>query len=148
MNNNRNSHSGRALLAVTSRKAILASLFAGAVLSAGTAQAQDQATPAAANAGPVSEGEIVVTALKRSTRLQETPLAISAVAGDALQKAGTLSRQLHCYDYSGPYAGFKGAVQPDTGARPEAAHNARCEAGWAVAVRLTHRGRSGLHRAG
>ena len=29
----------------------------------------------------------------------------------ALQKAGTLSRQLHSYDYSGPYAGFKGAVQ-------------------------------------
>lgn len=26
------------------------------------------------------------------------------------QKAGTLSRQLHSYDYSGPYAGFKGAV--------------------------------------
>ena len=29
----------------------------------------------------------------------------------ALQKAGTLSRQLHSYDYSGPYAGFKGATQ-------------------------------------
>ena len=27
-----------------------------------------------------------------------------------LQKGGTLSRQLHSYDYSGPYAGFKGAV--------------------------------------
>jgi nitrogenase molybdenum-iron protein alpha chain len=26
------------------------------------------------------------------------------------QKEGTLSRQLHSYDYSGPYAGFKGAV--------------------------------------
>lgn len=26
------------------------------------------------------------------------------------QKSGTLSRQLHSYDYSGPYAGFKGAV--------------------------------------
>ncbi|WHH56964.1 nitrogenase molybdenum-iron protein alpha chain [Petroclostridium sp. X23] len=26
------------------------------------------------------------------------------------QKAGILSRQLHSYDYSGPYAGFKGAV--------------------------------------
>lgn len=26
------------------------------------------------------------------------------------QKGGTLSRQLHSYDYSGPYAGFKGAV--------------------------------------
>ncbi|MDR1857210.1 MAG: nitrogenase component I subunit alpha [Desulfovibrio sp.] len=27
-----------------------------------------------------------------------------------LQKGGTLSRQLHSYDYSGPYAGFRGAV--------------------------------------
>ncbi|MDR0882352.1 MAG: nitrogenase component I subunit alpha [Candidatus Adiutrix sp.] len=27
-----------------------------------------------------------------------------------LQKSGVLSRQLHCYDYSGPYAGFRGAV--------------------------------------
>ena len=27
------------------------------------------------------------------------------------QKGGTLSRQLHSYDYSGPYAGFRGAVK-------------------------------------
>ncbi|NTU89570.1 MAG: nitrogenase molybdenum-iron protein alpha chain, partial [Actinobacteria bacterium] len=27
-----------------------------------------------------------------------------------LQKGGILSRQLHSYDYQGPYAGFKGAV--------------------------------------
>jgi nitrogenase component I, alpha chain len=27
-----------------------------------------------------------------------------------IQRAGTASRQLHSYDYSGPYAGFKGAV--------------------------------------
>ncbi len=27
-----------------------------------------------------------------------------------IQKGGTLSRQLHSYDYSGPYAGFKGAL--------------------------------------
>ncbi|MDR1929813.1 MAG: nitrogenase molybdenum-iron protein alpha chain [Treponema sp.] len=27
-----------------------------------------------------------------------------------LQKAGVMSRQLHSYDYSGPYAGFQGAV--------------------------------------
>lgn len=28
----------------------------------------------------------------------------------SLQKTGVLSRQLHSYDYSGPYAGFKGAI--------------------------------------
>ena len=27
-----------------------------------------------------------------------------------IQKGGVLSRQLHSYDYSGPYAGFRGAV--------------------------------------
>jgi nitrogenase molybdenum-iron protein alpha chain len=27
-----------------------------------------------------------------------------------LQKSGIVSRQLHSYDYSGPYAGFRGAV--------------------------------------
>jgi iron complex outermembrane receptor protein len=36
-------------------------------------------------------GEIVVTALKRDTRLQDTPLAISAVTGASLEKAGTTS---------------------------------------------------------
>ncbi|HEY0595236.1 MAG TPA: Plug domain-containing protein, partial [Sphingopyxis sp.] len=36
-------------------------------------------------------GEIVVTALKRGTRLQDTPLAISAVTGDSLERAGTTS---------------------------------------------------------
>lgn len=37
------------------------------------------------------DGEIVVTALKRDTRLQDTPLAISAVTGDSLTKAGSTS---------------------------------------------------------
>jgi iron complex outermembrane receptor protein len=32
--------------------------------------------------------EVVVSALKRNTKLQETPLAISAVTGDSLEKAG------------------------------------------------------------
>ncbi len=27
-----------------------------------------------------------------------------------IEKMGVLSRQLHSYDYTGPYAGFKGAV--------------------------------------
>jgi nitrogenase molybdenum-iron protein alpha chain len=28
----------------------------------------------------------------------------------SIQKAGVTSRQMHSYDYSGPYAGFRGAV--------------------------------------
>ncbi|WP_236626877.1 TonB-dependent receptor [Sphingomonas sp. MM-1] len=38
-----------------------------------------------------NSGEIVVTALKRDTRLQDTPLAISAVGGESLQRGGTTS---------------------------------------------------------
>ncbi|HET6538310.1 MAG TPA: TonB-dependent receptor plug domain-containing protein, partial [Sphingopyxis sp.] len=59
------------------RVALLASTIG--VLSAAPAMAQD------------GSGEIVVTALKRDTRLQDTPLAISAVTGDSLAKAGTTS---------------------------------------------------------
>lgn len=59
------------------RLALLASTIG--VLSAAPAMAQDDS------------GEIVVTALKRDTRLQDTPLAISAVTGDSLAKAGTTS---------------------------------------------------------
>lgn len=45
------------------------------------------ALPAAAQVGGSSE-EIVVTALKRATNLQETPLAISAVGGETLSNMG------------------------------------------------------------
>ncbi|HEY2401015.1 MAG TPA: TonB-dependent receptor plug domain-containing protein, partial [Steroidobacteraceae bacterium] len=41
------------------------------------------------NQGPTNDmAEVVVTALKRNTKLQDTPLAISAVTGDSLEKAG------------------------------------------------------------
>jgi iron complex outermembrane recepter protein len=41
------------------------------------------------NRGPTNDmAEVVVTALKRNTKLQDTPLAISAVTGDSLEKAG------------------------------------------------------------
>ncbi|MDR3361261.1 MAG: nitrogenase molybdenum-iron protein alpha chain [Desulfovibrio sp.] len=45
------------------------------------------------------------------TRLLNPDIFFSGVKDKyVLQKGGTLSRQLHSYDYSGPYAGFKGAV--------------------------------------
>ena len=46
------------------------------------AVAQEAAAPAA----DMLEGEIVVTAQKRSERLQDVPVSVSALAGDAIQK--------------------------------------------------------------
>src|SRR3569832_1416584 len=41
------------------------------------------------NKGPTNDmAEVVVSALKRNTKLQATPIAISAVTGDRLEKAG------------------------------------------------------------
>lgn len=62
-----------------------------------TAFAQEAAAGTEAQAaadganGADNSGEIVVTALKRDTRLQDTPIAISAVGGDSLQRGGTTS---------------------------------------------------------
>lgn len=47
------------------------------------AQAPTEAAP--------GEGEIVVTALRRNTRIQDTPIAISATTGEALQASGITS---------------------------------------------------------
>jgi outer membrane receptor protein involved in Fe transport len=59
-------------------------LLATMLLSGATANAQETAK------APADETveEIVVTALKRSTTLQTTPMAISAVTGDSLEKLG------------------------------------------------------------
>jgi outer membrane receptor protein involved in Fe transport len=69
------------------RRLLLSTAALSAVLlSAGTVGAQTSAA-AKAPADEVVE-EIVVTALKRSTTLQTTPMAISAVTGDSLEKLG------------------------------------------------------------
>ncbi len=62
---------------------LAATAMAGA---SGTAFAQETAT---ATTG--YEDEIVVTALKRSTNLQETPISISAVTGDTIANSGVQS---------------------------------------------------------
>ncbi|GAO38912.1 putative TonB-dependent receptor [Sphingomonas changbaiensis NBRC 104936] len=72
-------------------------LTGAAILFPSMAMAQDvpagaEAQAAADNANVAdNSGEIVVTALKRDTRLQDTPIAISAVGGDSLQRGGTTS---------------------------------------------------------
>jgi len=76
------------------RRRYKAALLAGGLMIAPahlSAQTQDEADPAPAGASASDAGEIVVTALRRGTRLQETPLAISAVGGEALESAGTTS---------------------------------------------------------
>jgi nitrogenase molybdenum-iron protein alpha chain len=48
---------------------------------------------------------------ERFTELLKPDIFLSGIKDKyVLQKAGTFSRQLHSYDYSGPYAGFRGAV--------------------------------------
>lgn len=82
----------------------------------------------AALAGPAQPEDIVVTALKRSTRLQETPLAISAVSGTALANGnirdiGDLTRQVPGMSTvdAGPglrrivIRGIQGAGEPQVG---------------------------------
>ncbi|MDZ3831483.1 MAG: TonB-dependent receptor [Sphingopyxis sp.] len=67
------------------------SLLASAMAVVGVVPAHAQDAPQSEETAQATGGEIVVTALKRGTRLQDTPLAISAVTGDALERAGTTS---------------------------------------------------------
>lgn len=64
------------------RHLLLTAMSTTALTLTGTAMAQD-------NAAPVSGGigDIIVTAQKRAERLQDVPIAVSAVTGDALQSA-------------------------------------------------------------
>ncbi|MCX7714541.1 MAG: nitrogenase molybdenum-iron protein alpha chain [Clostridia bacterium] len=64
----------------------------------------------------MNSGSIVVDDLnhfetKEFTRLLKPDIFFSGIKDKyEIQKNGVLSRQLHSYDYSGPYAGFNGAI--------------------------------------
>ena len=60
-----------------------------ALLSGGIASAQTQAQTQTAESEYA--GDIIVTALKRSTTIQETPISISAVTGDTIANSGAQS---------------------------------------------------------
>lgn len=66
-----------------------------ALATGGLAHAQDGADPsqAAPNEAAVSLGEIIVTATRRGTKIQETPIAISALAEESLTNSGATSMQ-------------------------------------------------------
>jgi iron complex outermembrane receptor protein len=68
--------------------ALVASLFAGCAMPAFAQDAvpEEEAPMNYGDAGPV--GDIIVTAERRATNLQETPLAVTAVTGETLQAAG------------------------------------------------------------
>ncbi|MBM0169748.1 TonB-dependent receptor [Altererythrobacter sp. C41] len=72
------------LKAAAARAAVAAALLSGAA-----AQAQDQDAPAptapTTDNRPRSIGEIVVTAQKREQRLQDVPVSITAVTGEAIE---------------------------------------------------------------
>lgn len=65
---------------------MLAVLLAGAPASALAQETMSEPTAAAVAAEPIDVTEIVVTAQKRSERLQDVPLAVSAIGGDALER--------------------------------------------------------------
>ncbi len=68
-----------------------AALFAVAAIAPATAQTADAAATAASDAPGGEPTEIVVTAQKRSERLQDVPLAVSVVSGDALARQGAVN---------------------------------------------------------
>jgi len=68
-----------------------AMLLAGSLMAPnGVAFAQSEGTESA-SAQAIDSADIVVTALRRNTRIQETPLAISATSGEALAASGATS---------------------------------------------------------
>ncbi|MCP3730266.1 TonB-dependent receptor [Sphingomonas sp. MG17] len=83
-------------------KSIVAGLAGVSIFAlAGPALAQDSA-PAAAQAEPVSDGtEIIVTATRRAERLQDVPLAVSAVTADQLAATGFKDLTNIAYTFSG-----------------------------------------------
>ncbi|WP_426165938.1 TonB-dependent receptor [Sandarakinorhabdus sp. DWP1-3-1] len=68
-----------------------AALFAVAAMAPAAAQTATAAAGAASDAPTGEPTEIVVTAQKRSERLQDVPLAVSVVSGDVLARQGAVN---------------------------------------------------------
>ncbi|MCW2367627.1 iron complex outermembrane receptor protein [Sphingobium sp. B1D7B] len=77
-------------LATISSAALVLALLAGpASAQVGSASAAPQATPQDSRAGGLED--IVVTATRQSTNLQDTPIAITAVTAEAIEQKGITS---------------------------------------------------------
>lgn len=72
------------------RRLMCSSILFGAMAAAGSAHAQE-ATGQQATGDEQATQEIVVTAQFRSQKLQDTPIAITALTGDALEQRGASS---------------------------------------------------------
>jgi len=76
------------------RRATIALLSVTSALAWSPAWAQDT-TPVEEAEAPVDEGEILVTATRRTEALSDVPIAVSAVTGETLEKSGATDiRQL------------------------------------------------------
>jgi iron complex outermembrane receptor protein len=81
----------RACSAVSRLRGAALAGTAAIAMAAGSANAQDAAAPAGASAGESSEGpleQIVVTAERRATNLQDTPLSVVAITEEAAAAKG------------------------------------------------------------
>ena len=105
-------------------KSLRSRAFAGAALtgslaivSGGKVLAQDSQTPERSNAAAGTLQEIVVTATRRESRIEEVPYNISAYGGEQLERTGTtnlaqLATQVPGFDYQDRGARFAGSTVP------------------------------------
>ncbi len=91
------SRSGRAFSRVSALKLSAALIASITAMQAGHAQDADEAAPQEEEtAAPQEQGEIIVTATRRSEALSDVPLAVSAVTAETLQNSGASDiRQLN-----------------------------------------------------
>ena len=68
--------------------ASLTAILVGGLIAMAPAAAEAAPAPAAADASGTTLGEVVVTAQFRETKLQQTPLAITAITGQAIRDRG------------------------------------------------------------
>ncbi|WP_028658238.1 TonB-dependent receptor [Novosphingobium sp. B-7] len=67
---------------------IVAALLPGQALGQTAPAAAGQTTPVSSQSGAVGQGDIVVTAQRRSENIQDVPITIEAFSGDSLKKLG------------------------------------------------------------